>query len=121
MHHGLNITNGPSGLAEKEVQMLKNERGYFLDNSELLQKLGCGSRLPKEGFNPVEVDGVMFKCEPSTGGRARPHRLQYFCKVCIEWIPCGRAGQHNRGRDHKYNHAQMVEAEGIPVTQRRGS
>jgi hypothetical protein len=94
----------PRRDAQKEARMLKNERGYFLDNSELLQKLGCGSRLPEGGFDPVEVEGVMFICEPpnSVMGRKRSrHRLRYFCKACRIWVPCGRAGQHNRGKEHK--------------------
>jgi hypothetical protein len=84
--------------------MLKNERGYFLDNPEVLTKLGItNGRLPREGFNPVEVDGVMFACEPSTGGPARPHRLKYYCIACRKWVPCGRAFQHCKGQPHKMN------------------
>jgi len=100
--------------------MLRNERGYFLDSPELMRKLGFkpGEKLPDEGFGPVVVEDVMFMCEPSAGlydihkGKRvrspRPHRVRYLCKACRSWVPCGRAAQHNKGKEHKLNYEIMV-------------
>lgn len=94
--------------------MLKNQRGWFLQSYELLPLLGvpAGGHLPKEGFGPVEVQGVRFMCRPALAPRLRPdgrivkvsrHRLVYLCEACQKWIPTGRAYQHRKGRVHKNN------------------
>lgn len=102
--------------------MLMNKYGRFMQSHELMPVLGFkpGQHLPKEGFEQKMVNGVWFQCDPATGASSK-HRIHYLCDACLEWIPYGRAGQHNKGRDHKQNFADMVEAAGIPVTQRRGS
>lgn len=87
--------------------MLRNSRGYFLQSHELLPKLGIKHKLPKAGFDPIEIDGVTFKCLPAAEpvivkswftGKEGPkksskHRLLFLC-TCDKWVPCGRAGQH---------------------------
>jgi hypothetical protein len=94
--------------------MLRNERGWFLQNHELYPLLGiqAGGKLPREGFDPKEVQGVLFKCEPARAPRytdrgrrvkVSKHRLLYLCRECERWIPFGRAGQHRKGRNHKVN------------------
>jgi hypothetical protein len=93
--------------------MLKNDYGRFMQSYELLPLLGIsrGGHLPPEGFDPVEVQGIIFKCEPSMAPRYRngrrvkssKHRVFYLCKDCTRWIPFGRAGQHRKGRQHKIN------------------
>jgi hypothetical protein len=79
--------------------MLKNQRGHFMQGWELMPILGFnrGGHLPPEGFGPIEVHGVTFKCEPALGGK---HRVKYFCIPCRKWIPYGRAGQHVKGAKH---------------------
>jgi hypothetical protein len=89
--------------------MLKNERGWFLQSYELRPILGLGAHLPSEGFEPVEVQGTMFKCEPAMAPRyhngrrvkVSKHRLFYLCTDCRRWIPFGRASQHRKGAKHK--------------------
>jgi hypothetical protein len=99
--------------------MLRNSRGQFLGASELFPLLGFkrGGHLPSEGFEPREVDGVMFRCDPAheskvnSWGRtvgSSKHRIHYLCKACDKWIPYGRAHQHVKGREHKLNHEIMV-------------
>lgn len=99
--------------------MLKNQWGRYMQSHELLPVLGFkpGGHLPKEGFKPVEVEGVLFYCEPAgeprvnSWGRkigASKHRIHYFCKACRKWVPFGRAYQHNKGRQHKLNNEAMV-------------
>lgn len=82
--------------------MLRNKYGRFMQSHELMPALGFrrGEHLPKEGFDPIEVDGVMFTCYPATGASSK-HRIHYLCKACGKWVPFGRATQHNRGRVHK--------------------
>jgi hypothetical protein len=91
--------------------MLKNSYGRFMQSHELLPVLGFkpGSHLPREGFGPMEVQGVTFVCEPANpsfvntyGGTVSSSktRLFYLCS-CRKWIPCGRAGQHLKGKDHR--------------------
>ena len=93
--------------------MLKNKNGWWMHHHELYPLLGIkGSKLPVEGFGEIEVQGVHFRCapqEPTTKRNWRgnlvhrsKHRLFYFCEPCGGWIPFGRAGQHNRGKDHKF-------------------
>jgi hypothetical protein len=95
--------------------MLRNEWGRYMQSHELMPKLGFkrGGHLPKEGFGPMVVDDVMFMCEPADGlydhmtGRkvkSNKHRIRYLCKTCRVWVPFGRAGQHDKGRNHKLNY-----------------
>ena len=83
-----------------------------MQSHELMPVLGFkrGGHLPAEGFGPVEVQGVLFFCEPAQVGprKSSKHRIKYFCKACKTWVPFGRAGQHNKGRQHKLNHEIMV-------------
>lgn len=91
--------------------MLKNERGYYLQGWELYPLLGIThQKLPREGFEAREVQGVTFRCEPAQAPRYRgdgrrvkisKHRLRYLCRECDKWIPFGRAAQHRKGREHK--------------------
>ena len=104
--------------------MLKNDHGWYLQNHELYPRLqavigweGHVSRLPVEGFGPVEVQGVQFICHPQsqatkTNWRGKPvhrsaHRLMFMCPACAEWIPFGRAGQHRKGQKHQANRDKM--------------
>lgn len=74
--------------------MLKNAKGRFLQSHELMPLLGFtyGQHLPKEGFPPRELQGVMFKCLPAKPLR-KGHRLLVLCG-CGRWMPFGRMGQH---------------------------
>lgn len=93
---------------------LKDERGYQINQTRLYPKLGLssGGHLPKEGFEPRLVEGVLFKCEPSSGlGNKSPHRVKYFCEACKLWIPYGRAVQHESGAAHKDNASQQEPAD----------
>jgi hypothetical protein len=106
------VGDGPTGT--KGNAMLKNGNGWFLQNHELYPLLGIGHKLPADGFEPVEVQGVQFKCEPAKAPRytdrgrkvkVSKHRLFYMCKECKRWVPFGRAYQHRKGQLHKDNAA----------------
>ena len=100
--------------------MLKNERGWFMQEYELYPVLGIGAKLPREGFPEVTVQGVTFKCEPAMAPRytdrgtrvkVSKHRLFYLCADCNKWIPFGRAGQHQKGQRHEEEEAARVAAQ----------
>jgi hypothetical protein len=70
---------------------------WQINHTNLYPLLGinAGGHLPKEGFPPREINGVMFKCDPApkTEGKSSKHRVRYLCS-CGKWIPFGRAIQH---------------------------
>lgn len=84
---------------------LRNARGRFVQAHELLPILGyrSGGHLPRGGFPPrnVEHNGeiVKYRCLPAAEG-SRKHRIEYLCRWCYRWVPYGRAGQHNRSKEH---------------------
>jgi hypothetical protein len=103
----------------EEVSMLKNQYGRYMQSHELLPLLGFipGHHLPPEGMAPISVQGVMFMCTPADGlydtfqgkkVKSSKHRIHYLCEACDKWIPFGRAGQHNKGKEHKLNYEIMV-------------
>jgi len=86
--------------------MLRNQWGRFMQSRELLPALGLrpGRHIPAEGFGPTIVGGTIFCCEPA-GRNRRLHRIFYRCEACERWLPFGRAGQHEKGREHRLNFA----------------
>lgn len=61
---------------------------------ELYPALGLkpGQHLPRDGFAPRYVQNIMFRCLPAERGN-KGHRVLYLC-ACGQWIPFGRAAQH---------------------------
>lgn len=80
--------------------LLAQTWGDYPHTHELLPRLGfkAGQHLPADGFEPRNVDGVWFKCEPinppqANGRRTSKHRLFYLCD-CGAWVSAGRSMQH---------------------------
>lgn len=91
-----------------------DSEGYHLQNYKVLPLLGItNSKLPKEGIEPREIQGVRnFKrgdrnaeavrisvwVKPSTAGGStngsRPHRVVCACPGCGQEFSVGRLWQH---------------------------
>lgn len=92
------------------MRTIKNAHGRYIDHFDLYPLLGfgAGQHLPREGFAPREIQGVLIKLDPAPApivrydwrsGQLKPrnqsrHRIRQQCDVCQEWVPFGRVTQH---------------------------
>lgn len=92
------------------MKTIKNAHGRYVNHFDLYPMLGFGAsqHLPREGFAPREIQGVLIRCDAAPpqimqydarSGQRKPrnqsrHRIRQQCDVCQEWVPFGRVKQH---------------------------